>query len=201
VPGLDLRPVLAQVGEDGAAFVADALRVPFRVLLDAEAAGGPLRHYREQFGQVRQEIDGFDLVHPFAGFPRVAELCRALTKLVQAHGDAVRGLRSWRVNEAGLVSYHPGSIGITPHLDGRRYRRLVVVVTLSGEADVSICRDRAGSRIAVFESGPGSMTLLGGPGLAGRRDGRPFHAVGSPRAGERRAIGLRMATPGKKAVP
>ena len=192
--GLDLRPLLARVVEEGAAFAPGALREPFRALLAAEVARGPVRHYREQFGQVRQQIEGFDLVDPFEGFPRVAELCRALTLLVRAQGGTIRGLRTWRVNEAGVVIYRRGSIGITPHLDGRRYRRLVAVVTLSGEAELAICQDRSGSVVAAFEAGPGSVTLLRGPGLDHRRDGRPFHTVGSPRIGERCAIGLRMTT-------
>jgi hypothetical protein len=195
LPGLDLRPMLAEVAASAAAFVPDALDEPFRALLDAEVAAGPLRHYREHFGQVRQQIEGFDLEHPFEGFPRVAELCRALTLHVRAQGEGIRGLRSWQVNQAGFVLYRPGSIGITPHLDGRRYRRLVVVVTLAGEAELSICRDRSGTKIAVFDTQPGSMMLLRGPGLAGLRDGRPLHAVNTPRDGERRAIGLRMAVP------
>jgi hypothetical protein len=191
---LDLQPLLAQLVEEGAAFAPGALREPFRSLLAAEVAGGPVRHYREQFGRVRQQIEGFDLVDPFVGFPRVAELCRALTLLVREQGAAIRGLRTWRVNEAGVVIYRRGSIGITPHLDGKRYRRLVAVVTVSGEAELSICEDRSGSVSSAFEAGPGSITLLRGPGLRNRRDGRPFHAVSSPRNGERCAIGLRMTT-------
>ncbi len=194
VADLDLRQVLDAVASDGAAFVPGALHEPFRAALEDEVARGPVRHYREQFGQVRQQIEGFDLEDPFEGFPRVAELCRALTQLVRVQGDGIRGLRTWGVNEAGVVLYRRGSIGITPHLDGGRYRRLVAVVTLSGEAEVSICRDRSGSVTSVFEAGPGSVTLLRGPGLGGRRDGRPFHAVGTPRNTERLAIGLRMAT-------
>jgi hypothetical protein len=186
--------VLAQVAEKGAGFRPGALSEPFRTLLAAEVAGGPVRHYREQFGQVRQQIEGFDLVEPFTGFPRVAELCRALTLLVREQGGAIRGLRTWHVNEAGVVIYRRGSIGITPHLDGKRYRRLVAVVTVSGEAELSICRDRSGTVVDAFAAEPGSITLLRGPGLDYRRDGRPFHAVSSPRNGERCAIGLRMTT-------
>jgi hypothetical protein len=32
-----------------------------------------------------------------------------------------------------------------------------------------------------------------GPGLAGRRDGRPFHLVEGPRLGERLSLGFRMS--------
>ncbi len=162
--------------------------------LSAEAAAGPVRHYREQFGPVRQQIEGFDVVEPYDGFPEIGTLCRALTALVRQQGTGIRGLASWRVNEAGVVLYRPGSIGITPHLDGKRYRRLVAVVTLWGAAELAICRNRAGDVVTTFPATAGSLTLLRGPGLAFCRDGRPFHSVGSPLQGERCAIGLRMTT-------
>jgi hypothetical protein len=38
--------------------------------------------------------------------------------------------------------------------------------------------------------------LMRGPGLAGNRDGRPFHLVDGPRRGERLSVGIRMALGG-----
>ena len=77
--GLDLRPVLEQVLHEGTAFLRGALSEPFRTLLEEEVASGPIRPYRESFGQVRQQIEGFDLREPFDGFSRVGHLSRALT--------------------------------------------------------------------------------------------------------------------------
>ena len=113
----------------------------------------------------------------------------------------MRGLRTFSINEAGVVLYRPGSIGITSHLDGKRHRRLVIVLTLYGTAEFALCRDRSGTVVRSFEPEPGSMTLLHGPGLAGGRDGRPFHRVGTPKAGRRLAIGLRMAVPPGRPAP
>lgn len=191
---LELKGALSHVASSGVAFLPSALVEEARQTIETEVRTGPIRPYREQFGQVRQEIEGFDVSEPFLGFPAIAELCHSLTGLVREAGQDVRGLRSWRVNEAGVVVYRPGSIGITPHLDGKRYRRLVAVVTIFGTAPFSIYEHRSGAPIATFEPGPGSITLLRGPGLAWSHDGRPFHSVGSPQTGDRCAIGLRMTT-------
>ena len=99
----------------------------------------------------------------------------------------MRGLRTLSINEAGVVLYRPGSIGITSHLDGKRHRRLVIVLTLYGTAEFALCRDpQRDGRPELGEPEPGSITLLRGPGLAGGRDGRPFHRVGTPKAGRPR---------------
>ena len=126
------------------------------------------------------------------GFPLLAALRDDLARTVHDHGAGIRGLTTWVPNEAGIARYRPGSLGITPHLDGRRYRRLVVVVTLYGRARFAICRDRRGSIVSEWVSGPGDVSFLRGPGLGGYRDGRPFHLVDGPRRGSRLSIGFRM---------
>jgi hypothetical protein len=196
--GLDLRWALRTVLEGGSAFVPHCLDESFRRRLWREVRAGPFRHMAEEFGggRVRQQLDAFDVAEPFDGFPAVAELCREVTTLVREHGRGIRGLATWAPNEVGVARYRPGSLGITPHLDGKRYRRLVAVVTVHGSARFTICRDRAGAVVAEWEAGPGSLTLMRGPGLGGLRDGRPFHMVSGPRRGERCSLGLRMSFQG-----
>lgn len=194
VSGLDLRSALREVVDRGAAFLPRSLDESFRRRLRRELEAGPFEHFAEEFGQVRQQIDGFDIREAFDGFPAVAVLHDELTALVRAHGRAIRGLVTWMPNEAGVARYRPGSIGITPHLDGKWYRRLVAIVTVYGNARFAVCRDRAGAVVVAWEAGPGSLTLMRGPGLGALRDGRPFHTVGAPRRGERCSIALRMST-------
>ena len=193
VEGLDLRSALLEAAERGAAFVPSAVSGPFLRRLKSELRAGPRRKFQETFGQVRQQIEGFDIEEPFDGYPAVAELCRELTTLVRSHGAGIRGLATWAPNETGVAIYRPGSIGITPHLDGKRYRRLVAVLTVWGSARFTVCRTRAGEVVAAWNAGPGSITLMRAPGLAGHRDGRPFHTVSGPRGGERCSLGIRMS--------
>ncbi|MGQ0670378.1 MAG: hypothetical protein ACT4PO_12005 [Actinomycetota bacterium] len=193
-PGLHLRAALEEVRARAAAFVPVALDEPFRRRLWREVASGPFRPFADSFGGglVRQEIDGYDVFDPMSDFPTIAELREELTAQVRADGKGIRGLGTWRPNEVGVARYRPRTLGITPHLDGKSYRRLVAVVTIAGSARFTLCRNRAGDAVAVWEARPGSLVLLRGPGLAGIRDGRPFHMVEGPRRGERCSLGLRM---------
>ena len=150
--------------------------------------------FGEAFGPVRQQIDGYDVPLPSEDFPLLTELCRALRDRVRRHGGGLRGLATWAPNEVGIAHYVPGSIGITPHMDGKWYRRLVVVATVSGRAPFAVCGSRDPDDVMErWVAGPGDLVLMRGPGLAGARDGRPFHLVEGPRHGERLSLGIRMA--------
>lgn len=190
---LELGAALRQVAGHGFSFVPVALDERFRRRCRTEIDAGPFRHFQEEFSRVRQQIDGFDVGAPFRGYPALAGLSREVTALVHRDGRGVRGLATWRVNEAGVAHYRPDSLGITPHMDGKWYRRLVVVVTLYGTARFAVCSDREGTVVDEWHTGPGSLMLMRGPGLAGARDGRPLHTAGTPRRGERCSIGLRMS--------
>ncbi len=200
VPRLDLRSALRRTARDGFAYVPRAIEGRFRGLLWDEVAAGPFERFEESFGVVRQQIDGYDVRDPMDGLPRVALLGDELADLVRRHGRGIRGLATWRPNEVGVARYRPGSIGITPHLDGKWYRRLVGVATIHGAAAFEVCRDRAGDVVAAWDAGPGDLILLRGPGLGGARDGRPFHRVHGPRRGERCSLGFRMASGGPAAA-
>jgi len=192
--GLDLRRPLRATAERGYAHVSQAIDASFLRKLWRELESGPFQRFEGSFGLVRQEIDGYDVLDPMELFPLVAELRDELAGLLRRHGRGIRGLATWWPNEAGVARYHPGSIGITPHLDGKWYRRLVAVVTVHGTAPFSVCRDRDGEVLERWDAGPGSLTLMRGPGLAGSRDGRPFHTVQGPRRGTRCSLGYRMNT-------
>lgn len=186
----DLEPALRRVAEDGAAHVPRLLSEPFRRRLQEEIEWLPMEPAPETVGQVRQETETWDLPAGKAPPPAVAALRRSLVRVVRASG--VRGLRTWRPNDVVVQRYLPGSVGITSHRDGKRFRRLVAVFTTAGEAEFAIRRERHGEIVGRWTAGPGSLTLLRGPGLAGARDGRPFHEVSGPRQGVRYSVGFRM---------
>jgi len=192
--GLDLRPVLRACARDGHARVPAAIAPAFLRDLRRELDAGPFHPFGESFGPVRQQIDGYDVSIPTGVYPLLSVLGRELCDLVRAHGRGVRGLATWAPNEVGIAHYVPGSIGITPHMDGKWYRRLVVVATVYGRAPFAICGSRDPDDVVErWVAGPGDLVLMRGPGLAGHRDGRPFHRVSGPRRGERLSLGIRMA--------
>jgi hypothetical protein len=192
--GRVLAEALRACADDGFARLERAVDEDSYRRLRAELDAGPFRPFGESFGPVRQQIDGYDVSIPSSSFPRLTSLCRELRDDVRAAGRDVRGLATWSPNEVGIAHYVPGSIGITPHMDGKWYRRLVVVLTVSGRATFAICGSRdPADVVARWSAGPGDLVLMRGPGLAGHRDGRPFHLVEGPRRGERLSIGIRMS--------
>jgi hypothetical protein len=189
-----LGAALRRTADEGSAHLDGVLDVAVRRDLWREIASGPLRRMAGEFGKagVRMEIEGFDVASPFEGFPAFAELASAFGDRVRTDGRGLRGLATWRPNEAGIGLYRPGSVGITAHLDGRRYRRLVAVFTVIGSARFEVRASRAGDIVEAWVARAGSLTLMRGPGLSGAADGRPFHAVHGPRRGLRCSLALRM---------
>jgi hypothetical protein len=194
-PGLDLRDALVACASVGHGRVTSAIATDVLRRLRSEIERGHFRPFGESFGEVRQQIDGYDVSVPASGFPLLTALCLDLRDVVRSQGRGVRGLASWAPNEVGVTHYVPGSIGITPHKDGKWYRRMVIVATIYGRAPFAVCASRDPHDIVDrWVAEPGGLVLMRGPGLAGARDGRPFHLVGGPRRGERLSLGIRMST-------
>ena len=192
--GRDLADALRSCADVGFARLANAIDEGTARSLRSEIDAGPFRPFGESFGPVRQQIDGYDVPIPSRSFPTLTALCRELRDAVRTAGRDVRGLATWTPNEVGIAHYVPGSIGITPHMDGKWYRRLVVVLTVYGRAPFAICGSRDPTDVLErWSAGPGDLVLMRGPGLAGHRDGRPFHLVEGPRRGERLSLGIRMS--------
>ena len=192
--GLDLRAALHACAQVGHAHVSRAVPADFLRGLRAELDAGSFRPFGESFGPVRQQIDGYDVELPAPAFPSLEELCGRLRELVRDQGRGIHGLATWTPNEVGIAHYVPGSIGITPHLDGKWYRRLVIVATVYGRAPFAICGSRdPDDVVARWVADAGDLVLMRGPGLAGHHDGRPFHLVEGPRRGERLSLGIRMS--------
>jgi hypothetical protein len=188
--GTHLGSGLEAVCRNGAAFVPGFLTDSFRRALLHEIADLPFEPAPEEVGPVRQLTETFEVRGIARDLPRLEELRRELGRRVRETG--VRGLATWRPNDVAVQRYRRPAAGITPHLDGKRYRRLVAVVTLEGSARFAICRDRGGEEIEAWEVGRGDLVLLRGPGLCGHRDGRPFHTVSGPREGAHLSVGFRM---------
>jgi hypothetical protein len=193
-----LRSALRDAASNGFAHAEDVVEPVLLRALSRELEAGPLRRMAGTFGKagVRMEIDGFDVEAPFDGFPVLSELAAAFGTRVRRDGDGIRGLRSWSPNEAGAARYHPGSVGVTSHMDGRWYRRLVAVFTIAGSAPFEVRASREGEVLERWNAAAGSVTLMRGPGLAGVRDGRPYHAVHGPPRGVRWSLALRMRSGG-----
>ena len=187
---LEWSTLLGEVVEQGAAFAARAVDRFCCTRLMVELGSAPFEPVAPRIGQVRQEAECFQVPveRLTPRFAALAGLCDELVGQVHRHG-----VPQWLPNEVAVQRYHPGSLGITPHRDQRRFAQLVAVITVAGSAPFTLCRNRAGDPIRTWQAGQGSLVLLRGPGLAGQEDGRPMHLVGGPTGGTpRTSIGIRM---------
>lgn len=120
--------------------------------------------------------------------------------LVQRLGTLVAGVHAaaanspWTAaptfNDCLVQRYPPGPYALTPHLDGKRFVDLVVIVVLEGAAQFCVCADRAGNACVDIPAPPGHAIFMRAPGFDGAEDGRPFHCVLNVTA-ERYTVGLR----------
>ena len=101
-----------------------------------------------------------------------------------------------QLNDFAIQRYPEGSQGIGIHRDGKRYRGVVVIVTLDGVSRLFTCDDRDGRNARTLDDSPGRIVLLSAAGFAGREneDARPLHGVDRVTGG-RLSLGFRYLPP------
>jgi hypothetical protein len=185
-----LRPSVQEVAAVGHCLVRGVLS-PERAgdLLD-ELALGSFTPLEPRVGTVDQRGEAFTIEDDHE-FPLVAELVSELT--AEVRGSGIPGTAEYSANEVTCQRYLDARSGISPHMDQRRYRLLVAVFTLVGEARFSVFADRSAATVVrAWTTQRGDLCLLRAPGLADHVDGRPTHSVGGPTTGARVSVSARM---------
>ncbi len=96
-------------------------------------------------------------------------------------------------NDMSLQLYKKGSIGITPHRDGKSRINLICVFVLKGAGVHGLCDDRSGSGAYYLDGTPGNVIIIRGPGFI-NSSYQPFHFVRDI-AEKRVVFGLRQRIP------
>lgn len=98
----------------------------------------------------------------------------------------------FQFDDFAVQRYPEGSRGIGIHRDGKRYKNVVAIITLSGHSRLFSTTSRVGGKRQRIDDRVGRLVLLSADGFAGRydEDSRPLHAVDCVRDG-RLSIGLR----------
>jgi hypothetical protein len=193
---LDLRSALRDVVDHGAAFVDKALDPAFMEVLATDVGAIQYKRMETLEGRARQEGDRYAIPEQsLSAFPSIRELGEHLVRHVQNAAWMRAEYAIWRPNKVHVQRYLTGDRGITPHRDYSRYRYLIAVFTVEGEAPFTICRNRAGDPLVTWATSPGSLVLLRAPGLVDNgTDDRPIHAIAGPRSGQRISVTYRMDT-------
>lgn len=191
----DLAAAIREVRRQDACKIGGALTPDARHRLVTALVDAGFQPAPEQVGAVRQDFDLLVVRPPASGDPSFAPL-RALC---DEYAEQLRRLipqQPWLDDFAPtgiyVQRYSPGSQGISPHRDGRRFVKLVSIFSLGAPAELHLCHDRQGSSLRRYRLACGDLLLLRAPGFAGQGDARPLHFVSGPKVGVRYSISVRM---------
>lgn len=176
---IDFNHVIGELDQCGGVSVP-LLTDAFRQELLSEADAYDYVRQPEVVGphKVREELSSVQTPFPYGSL---------LYKLKEGLEDMViRGMistnekdlftRPLRFDEMSLQLYEEGSMGITPHMDGKSVVNLICIVILTGESKFALCEDREGSNPKYLDTTPGNVIFMRAPGYRGS-DHRPFHFV------------------------
>jgi dihydroneopterin aldolase len=125
---------------------------------------------------VREQLSSIKRFHPASLFKQLQDDFQKLftRKLLELPKYPFE--QQLNFNETSLQKYEQGSIGITPHMDGKSVINLICVFVIVGKARFAFCDDREGNNPRDLATTPGNVILFRAPGYRGS-DFRPFHFV------------------------
>ncbi len=137
----------------------------------------------------------FDICFPA---PRIGKIDHLATSIENLFSHALRlmykpPIKYPKFNDVAIQRYKPGSLGISPHKDHKKYISVIIIITLSGKSDLCICEDRKGLNPLVLNDIPGNIVVLPASEFITLNNNciRPFHFVNNIANG-RLSIGLRQ---------
>jgi len=194
----DLAAAMEETGRIGAGTVRGALAPEARHGLVAALESAAFERAPERVGDVRQD---FDLMVMKPGLGPADPALSPLLDLAEEYSALLRAqamsldeawLADFAATDIHLQRYGPGSTGVSPHRDSRRFIKLISVFSLGSPAEFRLCRDRRGSPLRRYQLDRGDLLLLRAPGFAGQPPAGPLHSVSGPAGGVRYSITLRM---------
>ena len=179
--------------------------VSFDFFSDAEIAGLAELAQAQTFRQAQSEVvhlknrvfQDFDVCFPAPRIGALNQLAALLEIGLFAAGAALPDnpfAARFRLDDFAIQRYPAGSHGIGIHRDGKRYKHVVVIITLAGRSRLFSTATRDGQQRRRIDDRPGRLVLLSADGFAGRYDegSRPLHGVDQVQDG-RLSIGLRSS--------
>jgi alkylated DNA repair dioxygenase AlkB len=197
----ELTEALKEVGQYGVGRIAEALTSGARHELRMALEALDFQRAPQWVGEVRQD---FDLLAIKPGLGRADTALAPLLALAESYAALLRA-KSLSLDEPSLADfvptdlhvqrYSPGSAGISPHRDSRRFIKLISIFSLGSPAEFRLFRDRRGPPLRRYHLNSGDLLLLRAPGLAHRPSAGPLHSVSGPTDEVRYSITLRMKQP------
>lgn len=174
----------------------EALSIPFlpervrqSMLLEAQQLPYTKLEVIVANGKVQQDIYRADLTFSSGYIGWVAKKTKALIEGVFSGVEPPLFAEPLVLNEVSVQRYPIGG-GISPHVDGKKFLNLVVLVVIEGHGELYTCTDRSGAHATCVPCPPGQLVILPARGYRDRTD-TPFHYLGNVTA-ERYLLGLRQ---------
>ena len=137
----------------------------------------------------------FDVCFPA---PRIGKIDQLASSIENLFNQTLRSMynppiKCPKFNDIAIQRYKPGSLGISPHKDHKKYISVIIIITLSGKSDLCICDDRKGLNPLVINDIPGNIIVFPASEFTTLNNKciRPLHFVNNI-AGGRLSIGLRQ---------
>jgi hypothetical protein len=163
-PEIDLPALIAQLTERGVASFK-ILAEEFRLVLLEEARGYPYTPLSEVVGSgekvVRQQMSRFNDFSAHSKYILLEDSFQAWLTNELDRWERDPFVYPLDLNSYELVKYEPGSLGITPHRDGFRYKNIICIFIIAGHGRFFV---------------PGNVIVMRAPGFVGPGS-RPFHFV------------------------
>ena len=172
----DLFDALSQ----GGAVAVNILDESFRQNLLTEAQGYAYESLPEVVGSgeniVRQQMGRFIDFPTDSSFLSLKDIFQVwlIDQINNIEGDPFEVPVDFNALE--LARYEAGSLGITPHKDGFKYKNLICIFMIAGKGRFFTCSDRAGNDAKEIDASPGNVIIMKAPGFLGKKE-RPFHYV------------------------
>ncbi len=202
----DLDAAIEETGRIDAGTVRGALAPEARHGLVAALEGAAFERAPEREGDVRQDFDLLVMNPPEGPADPALSPLLALAKEYAAllRARAISLDEPWLADlvptDIHVQRYGPGSTGISPHRDSRRFIKLISVFSLGSPAQFRLCHDRRGSPLRRYQLDCGDLLLLRAPGFAERPSDGPLHSVSGPAGDLRYSITLRMKQPAANTI-
>lgn len=178
-PEIDLPALIAELTERGVASFK-ILAEEFRLVLLEEARGYPYTPLSEVVGSgekvVRQQMSRFNDFSAHSKYILLEDSFQAWLTNELDRWERDPFVYPLDLNSYELVKYEPGSLGITPHRDGFRYKNIICIFIIAGHGRFFVCSDRSGNDALEINASPGNVIVMRAPGFVGPGS-RPFHFV------------------------
>lgn len=146
------------------------LPTPKRLTLLLEAQKHTYTDQPEYTGahRVREQVSSSSMFPYESPFLKLRDDLQTLLHLRFPHV----GETAWRgtpfdFTDIVLQRYQEGSIGVTPHIEGKSVINIFCICILTGDGKTAVCTDRTGQNPHYLDTTPGNVLIFRAPGFMG----------------------------------